>query len=232
MPIVSGDEIAKAIFGLSEWASISSIDQNIIGELQTSVEALVDQHLGGSVGHASRTEVIEERSLSNGHDAVPYPLYRPAVASLYLRHLPVAVASLDIQEGESDTQLTQGTHYRVCESNGGYSRHGKVSKISGSWYFPVTVTYDGGFSEIASPTEWLLIKRAVIVALRDLFAAEKRNVGMGGQTVAGPIQSESIGSYSYTVDSRGASAQSGGLGGLPLSAVAILRPLVNMARHL
>jgi hypothetical protein len=154
--------------------------------------------------------------------------------------VPVTVASIVVSEQRSkqdawtnDHILTAGTHYQVEDVISGVTRTGVIRRIGDTWPAApgaVRVTYTGGLSESANPDEWELIKMAVTSAVRDHYQSAKRAFGAQG-AAAGPVASESFGTYSYSLDTNAASVNAlngSSQGGITPACQAILMQLIDV----
>jgi hypothetical protein len=253
MSFVTDDEIAQAVFGADAWADLESVDQNLVGPIKTGVEAAIAVWLNDNTTYTSRDEILYPLDYGYPKHTLPVDETRRSTDVLYLSHTPVLVSSVVVYEkrtAETGTwaaadQLTINEDYQLedIKTLGSdplleVSTTGAIRRLGGKlWpYRPgaVRVMYNGGFDANTMPDHWQLVKSAVYSAIRDHYVTAKRVYGAKGASATGPMKSENIGKYSYTID--GESAKSIGItgssdGGMTPAARAILQPLVDYGQY-
>lgn len=171
---------------------------------------------------------------------------------LMLRHLPVrSISSLRVDYNSrggtrtgsfgSDTELTQGEHFYPDFDQAGICRSGIVYRVGASWPSEpgsIKITYVAGYTVAefagydadvnASP-----IKQVVLTEWLKAFKAFKIQ-GKQGRAgfVGGPLNSESLGAYSYSTDGSMAGMLAGFKVSLTPESVARLESFVHMGRML
>ena len=249
MTFVTQDEVAQAVLGVAGWSSMSAVDQYLLEPIFTGVEAAIAVHLGLNTSRTTREEILALHHTFPKH-SLEVDETRWGTDLIYLKHTPVTVSGLTVYAHESEEpsswtsneELTAGTDFQledvVSISLDGtptdMSMTGALRRLGGSTW-PVRpgcvrVTYTGGFDSTMLTNNWELVKMATFTCIRDHYATAKKAYGIQGAGATGPLKSESIGKYSYTIDSDGSrtlSLNGTSLGGLTTSARAILSPLVD-----
>ena len=240
--IVTDDEIARSILGAADWVSANATDVRLIEPIHDAVEAAVSLYLGDNVSSASRTELIKLPDYTPSMHTLPVMESQRGVDAITLKFTPVTLSGIvvseqrhDLETWSSEHYLTAGEDYQLEDVVSGVSKTGVLRRLGGYlWPSPpgaVLVTYTGGRTEANSPSEWALIKQAIITATRDNFLAAKRATGATGANTM-PVSSESIGKYSVSYDTTSLSRGAGGLGLVSAAAMAILSQLVNYDEYL
>jgi hypothetical protein len=163
---------------------------------------------------------------------------------LQLEHLPVrSISEVKVdynggfgQESDTfgaDTIWTAGTDYFLDITRSGLSMTGHLMSYRGWPLEPgtVKVTYTSGYSsdELAGRATTRIdaspIKNAALLTVAKAFKTAKVQGKQGwGGFAAGPLNSESLGDYSYSTDGNSVKAVTGMMVSLPSEAVHLLQP--------
>lgn len=251
MAIASLDSI-KTYLGLKVGSTdnTTSAQAAVLTILHSAAERAIKDYLQQDIEQATYTELLPnkdhfrgEQDLSNfykqGNLAVRYPISGQNKI-LQLKHLPVVEDSLQVWEDpgayasqasgafSAATLLAKGTDYYLDLDDTGLSRSGQLIRV-GNWSAErrtIKVTYKGGWTsaQIGSGGIAEGIRLAAILTVAKAFRQQEI---IAKRDKAGPVISESIGKYSYTLDRASVAQMAGMLVTLPAEAILLLQPFVN-----
>lgn len=244
---------AEILTMLGKTTSLTAAEEGLLDLLHPLAEAAVGAYLQMDLSYARHVEYLPIGQPLNSDsliDDVDFRVNtavnvtgRGGIEMLQLKHTPVWLAGLQVWEdiganaGQtsgsfgSDSLLTAGDDYWLDVDDGitDISRSGLLHRY-GVWPVEprsVKVSYYGGFtsSQLATNGAGAAVKFAVLRTVVAAFFAARANQRSGG---AGLKQSESIGSYSYSLG-PGAAGLAGGCE-IPLDAKNLLQPYRNYGR--
>lgn len=242
---------AEILTILGKAGSLTDADAALLTMLHPLVESSVKNYLESDVGYAQHVEYLPIGQSINERDEIQEPYLRgntvtfshvpPGADTLQLKHTPVYLTGLEVREdvgafaGQAasafgtDTILTLGDDYYldVDDPSAGISRTGIIFRY-GRWPTEprcVKVAYYGGLSHSQLNNAWGEIKLAAAMSVAHVFQLFKAR-----QSDEGPKQSESIGSYSYSLVSAFANEIATGGNAIPAGAKGMLFRHRNLGR--
>ena len=203
---VNQDDVARIAVGVANWAALSAAQQLDLEIIIADVEAAVNQFLGDRLGRRVRREVIRQVATPSYGHVIPVAPHFQKRNRIYLRFTPVYQGTITVRHGQDLNQpLIYNTDFVVDDMITGVSRQGCLFRKD-FWPDPLQVQYEGGFDPVATPEEWKLINNALLLAIRSVYLGQTSNVTSTGLVTSGTIKKESIGKYSYEVDTASTSS--------------------------
>ena len=245
---------AEILTYLGKAASLSDADAALLNMLLPLSDAAVKNYLQTSLNYSQHVEFLPIGQPVIERDDIVEPILRDGVVTLtsnvppgsdaiQLKHTPVYLASLEIREdvgawaGQAASAFGDGTilvsgrdyYLDVDDAELNLSRSGLIYRF-GRWPTEprsVKVTYYGGLNAEKLNGMWGDVKLAAIIAAAHAFQIAKARMGPDG---GGPVNSESIGEYSYSRSAAFVSEASGGGFDLPAGAKQLLFKHRNLGR--
>jgi len=245
--IITGDEIAQDLFGKNLLVDIPLPDRTLIAGAIRRANAAIAQLLGGNIGFTARSAWLSYPAENNRSGPLAVATHPTVRDRIQLLHWPVNIASIEVWEDrdksrlaadyDNDAKLTIESGYSIeCESMrvvDGLTlsdRFVTIRRVGSSWPKPpgaAFVRYTAGITQENSPDIWEIIRTATLQTFEAQFYRSKQTASIGSN--AGPVASESIGKYSYSVNTSSmAMTQSG----VATAAMATLSDVIDYGVYL
>jgi hypothetical protein len=244
--IITPDEVAKELFGKNLLLDIPLPDRGLIKGAVDRSNAAISSLLAGNIGYSQRAEYLATPPKNNRTGPLAVMAYESVRTRLPLIHGPVGVASIQVYEHRdrrlmpsaygADELMAYGEDYDLeferIEVVGEVDLAPSVTIRRMGVGFPkppgaIFVRYMAGITEENSPDKWALIRTATLQTFQAQFYAAKQTASVGSN--AGPIASESLGSYSYSLNTQAAAMTSSGVA---QSAMATLADVIDYGVYL
>lgn len=239
--IICADEAARELFGKSSIAGIAASDQPLVLGAVKRANAAIAALLNDNIGHKPRAEFLSLPPENRRTGPLGVISHGSIRERLPLKFSPVAIETIELYESRKgrkligeygdDDRLTLGEDYEIeCDRQEiiGEALIGlptvTLRRCRGGWpkSGAVLVRYTGGIDADVRPDHWELIRTATLQTFQAQFFALAKQTASAGE--AGPLASESIGKYSYSVNTGAMRLTSGGVAA---SAMATLADVID-----
>ena len=236
--IITGDEVAQELFGKNLLVDIPLPDRTLIVGAVRRANAAIASLLDGNIGFSARSVWLSYPAENNRSGPLAVATHPTVRDRIPLRHWPVDIASIEVWEDrdksrlmadyDNAAKLTIERDYSIeCESMrvvGNLTlsdRYVTIRRVGDSWPKPpgsVFVRYSAGITAANSPDIWEIIRTATFQTFDAQFYRAKQTASVGGN--AGPLASESIGRYSYSVNTSAMGMTSSGVANSSMATLA------------
>lgn len=248
---------AEVLVFLGKAASLSAADESLLDLLHPLAEAALHSYMQQDIGHGRHVEYLPIGQSRGGGDSysledvsfrggaggsVRFNSSNGGSADLQLKHLPVFLAGLEIRENSSgragqtqtsfddDSLLVAGDDYwlDMDDAESDFSRSGIVRR-NGAWSSEprsIKATYYGGWrsGDMTNDGAAGAIKLAALHTVASAYWLAKHN---GTRQGSGPLMSEGIGKYHYSLSQQFLSQLTFTV---PFEAKQLLQPFRNYGR--